>query len=221
MRLKDGNDLFLLVGVWLALFVVVSRPLGRLMALAFEADESYGQQLLSALVILAVVLTIHQMRKRHEARVEAQSSATTAEQAVARVAEMENLLHFGQALGESLTLDSIADVSAKHFPLLSGRRPAWAMIRSGTSWRRLAVTGDRAFEECEKAARFALGDTGSGAAGPPADLCFPIDCRRGGRRGVRRGLRAGLERSRADGRGCSGAPPGGIPEERAAVSLAP
>ena len=174
MRLKDGNDLFLLVGVWLALFVVVSRPLGRLMALAFEADESYGQQLLSALVILAVVLTIHQMRKRHEARVEAQSSATTAEQAVARVAEMENLLHFGQALGESLTLDSIADVSAKHFPLLSGRRPAWAMIRSGTSWRRLAVTGDRAFEECEKAARFALGDTGSGAAGPPADLCFPM-----------------------------------------------
>lgn len=174
MRLKDGNDLFLLVGVWLALFVVVSRPLGRLMALAFEANESYGQQLLSALVILSVVLTVHQMRKRHEARVDARTSAAAAQKAVARVAEMEHLVHFGQALGEALTVDSIADVAAKHFPSLSGGRPAWAMIRSGTTWRRLAVTGDRSFEECQKAARFALGDTGLGSVEPPADICFPM-----------------------------------------------
>ena len=174
MRLKDGNDLFLLVGVWLALFVVVSRPLGRLMAFAFEADETYGQQLLSALVILAVVLTIHQMRKRHEAGAEARTSAAAAEDAVARVAEMEHLVNFGQALGESLTVDSIADVAARHFPSLSGGRPAWAMVRIGTTWHRLAVTGERSLEECEKAARFALGDTGAGRVGPPADICFPM-----------------------------------------------
>ena len=135
MRLKDGNDLFLLVGVWLALFVVVSRPPGRLMAFAFEADETYGQQLLSALVILAVVLTVHQMRKRHEAGAEARTSAAAAEGAVARVAEMEHLVNFGQALGESLTVDSIADVAARHFPSLSGGRPAWAMVRNGATWR--------------------------------------------------------------------------------------
>ncbi|MDA1184372.1 MAG: GGDEF domain-containing protein [Acidobacteria bacterium] len=174
MRLKDGNDLFLLVGVWVALFVIVSRPLGRLISLAFEANESYGQQLLSALVILAVVLTVHQMRKRHEARIEAQASAAAAEQAVARATEMGNLVKFGQALGESLTLDSIADVSAKHFPLLSGGRPAWALIRSGAAWRRLAMTGGRSFEACEKAARIALGDTGAGASDPHADICFPM-----------------------------------------------
>ena len=145
MRLKDTNDLFLLVGVWLALFVIVSRPLGRLMALAFDANESYGQQLLSALVILAVVLTVHQMRKRYEARVDAQTSAAEAEEAVARAAEMEHLVNFGRALGESLTVDSLADVATKHFPSLSGGRPAWAMIRHGTTWQRLAVTGDRPF----------------------------------------------------------------------------
>jgi diguanylate cyclase (GGDEF)-like protein len=174
VRLKDGNDLFLLVGVWVALFVIVSRPLGRLMALAFEADETYGQQLLSALVILAVVLTIHQMRKRYEARAEAQASAETAEKAVARATEMENLVSFGRALGESLTLDSIADAAAKHFPSLSAGRPAWAVIRSDTAWRPLALTGGRSFEACEKAARVALGDTGAGLAGSQADICFPM-----------------------------------------------
>jgi diguanylate cyclase (GGDEF)-like protein len=90
------------------------------------------------------------------------------------VAEMEHLVSFGRALGESLTIDSIADVAAKHLPSLSGGRPAWAMTRNGTTWHRLAVTGDRAFEECEKAARFALGDTGTGTAEPPADICFPL-----------------------------------------------
>ena len=92
------------MGVWLALFVVVSRPLGRLMALVFEVDESYGQQLLSKLVILSVVLTILQMRKRYEARADARTAAVAA----------------------------------------------------------------------EKAARFALGDTGLGSVEPPADICFPM-----------------------------------------------
>lgn len=174
MRISDGNDLFLLVGVWLALFVVISRPLGRLMAFAFEANETYGQQLLSALVILAVVLTVHQMRKRYEARVDAETSAAAAEEAVARAAEMEHLVSFGRALGESLTVDSIADVAKRHLPSLSGGRPAWVMIRSGTTWHRLAVTGDRSFEECEKAARFALGDGGMSGDQQAADVCFPM-----------------------------------------------
>ncbi len=94
MRLKDGNDLFLLVGVWLALFVVVSRPPGRLMAFALEADDTYGQQLLSALVLLAVVLTVHQMWKRHVAGAEARTSAAAAEQSGARVGEMEHPVKF-------------------------------------------------------------------------------------------------------------------------------
>jgi diguanylate cyclase (GGDEF)-like protein len=44
----------------------------------------------------------------------------------------------------------------------------------GSQWRHLAVTGDRSLADCEKAARFALGDTGAGSAGPPADICFPM-----------------------------------------------
>jgi len=172
--LKDGNDLFLLVGVWIALVVIVSRPLGRLMALAFQADDSYSQQLLSALVILAVVLTVHQVRKRHEARAEAHTSAAAAEQAVARAAEMENLVSFGQALGESFTLESIGEVVARHLPLLSGNRSAWVMVRSPAGWRCLAVKGDRTPSECEDAARFTLGETAVDPATLSTDICFPM-----------------------------------------------
>ena len=66
MRLIGRNDLFLLVGVSAALFTIVSRPLGRILAYAYEVDQSRGQQLLPGLVILTAVFVFHQVRKRHE-----------------------------------------------------------------------------------------------------------------------------------------------------------
>lgn len=174
MRLIGGNDLLLLLGVWTALFTIVSQPLGRALSYAYEVDQSRGLQLLPALVILVVVFSFHQVRKRHQARAEALASAAAAQQAGARVAEMERLVNFGQALGESLTLDSIGDVAAKHLPLLAGDRPMWVMIRSGSDWRRLAVTGDSPLGDCERAARAALGDPAVGAERDPGDICFPM-----------------------------------------------
>ena len=174
MRLIRGNDLFLLLGVWIALFTIVSQPLGRALAFVYEVDQSRGQQLLPALVILAVVLTFHQVRKRYEARAEVLASAAVERQAAARVAEMERLVGFGQALGESLTFDSIGDVAARHLPMLAGDRPAWAMIRRGFDWRCLAVTDDLPPSEYERAARRALGDTSVGAEGDRGDVCFPM-----------------------------------------------
>ena len=169
------NDLLLLLGVWTALFTIVSQPLGRALAYAYEVDQARGLQLLPALVILAVVFTVHQVRRRHEARADVLISAAAAREATARVAEMKELVGLGQALGESLTVDSIGDVAARYFPMLADGRPAWVMIRSGSSWRRLAVTGDRPLHECEAAARRALGDTSMGAeSGVRADICFPM-----------------------------------------------
>lgn len=174
MRLTRGNDLLLLLGVWTALFTLVSQPLGRALAYAYEIDQSQGLQLLPALVILAVVFTFHQVRKRHEARAEGLISVAAERQAAARVVEMERLVDFGQVLGESLTLDSIGATAAKHFPMLADGRPAWAMIRSGLGWRRLAMTGDQSLSDCEGAARRAVGDTGVGAEPDGGDACFPM-----------------------------------------------
>lgn len=127
------NDLLLLVGVWVALFTIVSQPLSRALAFAYEVDQARGLQLLPALVILAAVFAFHQVRKRHEARADVLISATAAHKATARVAEMEQLVGFWHALGESLTSDSIGNVAARYFPVLADGRPAWVMIRSGSN----------------------------------------------------------------------------------------
>ena len=71
MRLIGRNDLFLLLGLTIALFAIVSRPLARVLDYAREIDRSWGLQLVPGLVILAVVFMFHQMRKRLEMRAHA------------------------------------------------------------------------------------------------------------------------------------------------------
>ena len=107
MRLIGRNDLFLLLGLAVALFAIVSRPLGRVLAFVQEVDDSWGLQLLPGLVILAVVFMLHQVRKRQEIRVEALAAAAEARQTAGRAAEMERLIAFGQALARSLDYESI------------------------------------------------------------------------------------------------------------------
>ena len=174
MRLINRHDLFLLLGVSSALFAIVSRPLGRVLAYAYEVDESRGQQLPPGLVILTVVLMFHQMRKRHEVRAEALASAAAARQATARAAEMARLVDFGQALGQSLNPESIRGAAERHFPTLIESRPAWAMVRSGQHWSGLAMSGDMSLAACEQAARRALGEASVVVDGDRVDVCFPM-----------------------------------------------
>jgi diguanylate cyclase (GGDEF)-like protein len=171
MRLIRRNDLFLLLGLTVALFTIFSRPLGNLLDYAREVERSTGLQLVSGLVILAVVFMFHQVRKRHDMRVHALASAAAAKLATDRV---ERLVTFGQALGETLDHGSIGAVAAEHLPNMAEGRGAWAMSLSGGVWRPLAVVADRSLTECELAARRALGDETVGADGVPSDVCFPM-----------------------------------------------
>ena len=174
MRLISRNDLFLLIGLTIALFTIVSRPLGRVLALAQDIDDSRGLQLLPGLVILAVVFMFHQVRKRHEIRSVALASAAEARQAQARVAEMERLVTFGQALGESLDYESIGIAAKALLPTLAEGRGAWAMVLTGGQWRPLFVIANRSVSECERTARRALGDADATEAGDVHDVCFPM-----------------------------------------------
>jgi diguanylate cyclase (GGDEF)-like protein len=173
MRLGSRNDLFLLIGLALALFAIVSRPLGDLLDYARDIGEGWDLELLPGLVILAAVFMIHQFRKRNESRALALTSAAEARQATARATEMERLVNFGRSLGESLDHASIGTVAAEHLPTLAEGRGAWAIALSGTTWRPLAVVADRSLAECEIAARHALGDPVAGAT-VPNDVCFPM-----------------------------------------------
>ena len=171
MRLIGRNDLFLLVGLTIALFAIVSRPLARVLDYAREIDRSWDLQLVPGLVILAVVFMFHQMRKRLEMRAQAQTSAAEAHLATVRAAEMERLLNFGKALSRSLDQDAIGSVTTRHLPLLVEERRAWAMIRDGGRWRRLAGVGEIPVSEAEAAADYALGLS---PTDPNHHACFPM-----------------------------------------------
>lgn len=173
-RPDHRGDLILLVGVTAALFTIISRPLGRMVDVAREIDQDWGLQLVPGVVILAVVFMFHQLRKRHQMHAEALASAAEARQARARVADMERLVGFGQALGQTMTEDAIGEAAATHLPSIVDGRTAWALVWKKDQWKPLAVCGEVALEECEAAARRALrggGPTAGDAGGP---LCFPM-----------------------------------------------
>ena len=133
MRLISRNDVFLLGGLGVALFVLFSGALGHILDLAHQVDQSHGVRLLPALVILAAVFVFHQQRKRHEAWAEAAAAATDARHADARVTEMERLVAFGQTLARALDFESIRDAAAEHLPTLvdqPARRGPWFARRS-------------------------------------------------------------------------------------------
>lgn len=165
MRIFGRNDVFLLGGLAVALWVVTSRQLGTLLDRAREIDHSRGLQLVPALVILAVVFLIHQFRKREEMRARANA-------ATSRVAEMERLVIFGQALAHSLDGDSIRAATTEHLPLLAAGRRAWAMIRTAGDWIALTPIATESRVMLERRAAHAVGEPAASA--DAADVCFPL-----------------------------------------------
>ena len=173
MRLIGRNDLFLLLGLTVALFAIVSRPLGRALAFMQDIDESWGLQLLPGLVILAVVFMLHQVRKRHEIRVEALASAAEARQSAGRAAEMERLIGFGQALARSLDYESIRAAVREYLATLGDHRGGWVMVRAGGRWQPLTPGDEAQAVARQRTARRALGEIDSGEE-TSDDVCFPM-----------------------------------------------
>ena len=87
MRLFGRNDLVLLSGLAVALYVLFYQPLQHMFDFVREIERTYQVQLLPALMILVGLFVFHQYRKREEVRVAALTSAAAAAeaQAAARV----------------------------------------------------------------------------------------------------------------------------------------
>jgi diguanylate cyclase (GGDEF)-like protein len=96
-----------------------------------------------------------------------------ATQATSRVAEMERLVAFGQALANSLDGDSIRAATTEHLPVLAAARSVWAMTRSAGEWLPLTPIGTESRTALEHAASRAVGDDVGPARGED-DLCFPL-----------------------------------------------
>jgi diguanylate cyclase (GGDEF)-like protein len=174
MRLFGRNDIVLLGGLAVALFIVFSQPLGRMFDFVREIEDTYKVQLLPAFMILVALYSFHQVRKREEVRVAALASASAAEEATARAEEMERLIAFGQAIARSLTEESIKAAAVAHVPMLAPQRTAWALARSEGQWRPLLNVGDVAPGSQESAARIALCEIDPPPGVEPEFTCFPM-----------------------------------------------
>jgi diguanylate cyclase (GGDEF)-like protein len=182
MRAFGRNDVALLGALTVALFIMLSRPLGSLIEYARDVEQSTGLQLLPGLIILVTVFLFQQLRKRQEIQADAALAASAAKTATDRAAEMERLVAFGQALAHSLDEDAIRDVVIAHVPLLLPGRGAWVTIAEpadpetgdGVVWRTLTVVGDSSVESRERAARRVLGEVAMTLASPEDDICFPM-----------------------------------------------
>jgi diguanylate cyclase (GGDEF)-like protein len=172
------NDIVLMVGLTVALFVIFSRPVAHLLDYVRDIEETHGLHLLPALVILATIFSFHQLRKRQEMRDEAQNVARSALEATERASEMSRLVAFGHALARSMdseSSDSLRDVAAAHIPLLAPGRGAWVMTRTRAGhWESLMAVGESLPADRERAARRALGEADPLVGTSVSEICFPM-----------------------------------------------
>jgi len=151
MNFVARQDRLLLVGLVIAVVVVFARPIRYLLDLAREVERTSGLALIPALLILIVVFFIHQQGKRQEEQANAIAAEAETVLAQARAAELERLVHLGEALGRSLDLDSIRDVALQHLPGLAGSEDTWVTLRHGGQWHPVVTTVTENRREIERA----------------------------------------------------------------------
>ena len=174
MRLFGRNDLVLLSGLAVALYVLFYQPLQHMFDFVREIERTYQVQLLPALMILVGLFVFHQYRKREEVRVAALTSAAAAEQAISRSEEMERLIAFSQAIARSLTEESIKSAAVAHIPLLAPNRTVWSLARTEGQWRPLMNVGNVSPGAQESAAKIALCEIDPPPGVEPEFTCFPM-----------------------------------------------
>jgi diguanylate cyclase (GGDEF)-like protein len=138
MRPPERQDLLLLGGLTLALIIVFSAPISRLLDFARDVERQTGLTLIPALILLTVVYLFHDLRKRQEAQARAAAAETARLQAEQRAEELERLVAFGQSLSRSLDFDAIRSAAAHHLPRVAGTPNVSVFVREGSKWEALA-----------------------------------------------------------------------------------
>jgi diguanylate cyclase (GGDEF)-like protein len=138
MKIPGRQDLLSLAGLALAIIVLFSTPLTRVFSYARAVEERSGLAVLPALVVLAVTLAIHVLRRRHREQTEQAVAAVERRAGELRAEEVERLVSYGQALGGSNDLEAIRVSINQHLPAIAGTHRVWVLIREGTQWEALA-----------------------------------------------------------------------------------
>ena len=144
MRVMGRNDAVLMMGLTVALFVIFSGPVAKLLDYVREIEATRGLHLLPALVILATIFSFHQLRKRQEIRAESLGVARAAQEATERAAEMSRLVAFGHALARTMDSESSDSIrGVLHAHLATARTGPWRMGDDADARRPLAIGGHR------------------------------------------------------------------------------
>ena len=138
MKIPGRQDLLPLVGLAVAIIVLFSTPLTRLISWARLAEEQSGLAIFPALVVLAASLAFHVFRRRHVEQVAQAVAEVRRDAHEQRAEEVERLVAYGQALGRSADFDSIRVTVTQHLPTIAGTDRVWVLLREGTQWEALA-----------------------------------------------------------------------------------
>lgn len=133
MRL-GRHELLLIAGLILALTLVFSGPVMRLLDELRQLESSHGLLVVPGVAVALATLGLyfHAKRKERTAR-----AAADADPGPNRAGELERLITFWQALTQSLDLDAIRDVVESYLPELSGSRDGWLVSGTDGNWRLL------------------------------------------------------------------------------------
>lgn len=182
-RLLDINrDSTLAIGLIVAAAVGFQQPLRMALNSVSEIEQQYHLDLLPALVVLCVVFTFHQYRKRQESRTILVAAEIAANVERSRVAELNELVAIGQSLANALDFKEIEQVLWRHMPGSLRQQPIALAMRSRGSWRTLVhdAVGDADGSRSEEIAVTAATMFSEGADGPAKPvtvdgyLCFPV-----------------------------------------------
>ena len=183
MRLITRNDTSLTVALIAAAVILFQQPLRYVLDIAHDIESRYHLDLLPALLLLVVVVTFHQYRKRVQARADA--LAATADAALARTQShrLKQLMTFSQALANALDRSTLQQVLWKHLPALARDRKCWVIVRESDHWEVFlqdTTATPRSVDLLERLATRALGgktsavEHGSSGADDVQDACFPL-----------------------------------------------
>jgi len=187
-RLLDiSHDSPLAIGLIMATAVVFQQPLRYALNSVGEVEQRYHLDLLPALVVLCVVFTFHQYRKRQESRASALAADTAAQLERSRVSELQELMDIGQSLANALEFKEIEQAIWRHMPVSLRQHPVSIAMHSKSGWRTLVheggrdTDGSRAEDVAAKAASQFDGTIARAAGAVAVDgyLCLPVCAGRG------------------------------------------
>jgi diguanylate cyclase (GGDEF)-like protein len=183
MRLLDRNDATLIVALVASALVIFQRPLRLVIDAAHAIDVRYNIDLIPGLTVLVAAFAFHQYRKRHEAKIAEQVSASEAARERQRSAELERLVAFGTALSAALDPKAVRQMFWRYMPAFARDRELWLLVKNGDAWD--AVSRDANFidsrsgDALESVAKAALSWASPHDAHVEGvlidhDICFPM-----------------------------------------------